>query len=109
MTLGDASTKFFHANATIKYRRNLITQLINDQGQQLLTRNDKVALIWDSFKQRLGASNFTSLSFDLQSLLDNSTDLTSLVVAFSHAEIDAVVRNMPLDKTPGPDGFNTDF
>jgi hypothetical protein len=33
VTLGDAITKFYHANATVKYRRNLITQLINDQGQ----------------------------------------------------------------------------
>lgn len=30
VTLGDANTKFFRANATVKYRRNLITQLTNE-------------------------------------------------------------------------------
>jgi hypothetical protein len=28
-TLGDAPTKFFHAQATIKYRRNLIPKLVD--------------------------------------------------------------------------------
>jgi hypothetical protein len=31
------------------------------------------------------------------------------MVSFSHAKIDTVVRNLPTDKAPGPDGFNTDF
>lgn len=51
VTLGDASTKFFHANAIVKYRRNLITQLVNDQGDYFsIIVTDKAALIWDSFK-----------------------------------------------------------
>jgi len=32
VTLGDASTRFFHAHATIRYRKNLITYLENDLG-----------------------------------------------------------------------------
>lgn len=28
---------------------------------------------------------------------------------FTHQEIDSVVRALPSDKAPGPDGFNTDF
>jgi hypothetical protein len=67
VTLGDANTKFFHANAIVKYRRNLITQLINDQGQHHFNHNDKAALIWNSFKERLGTSNFIGLLFDLPS------------------------------------------
>lgn len=42
-------------------------------------------------------------------MLDNNVDLSSLVSPFSHAEIDAVVKNFPSNKSPGPDGFNTDF
>ena len=38
-----------------------------------------------------------------------SIDLSSLVAPFSTMEIDLVVRNLPSDKAPGPDGFNTDF
>jgi len=39
--LGDASTKFFHANATIKYRRNLITSLEDSFGLIDTTHADK--------------------------------------------------------------------
>lgn len=36
-------------------------------------------------------------------------DLSQLSVNFSRAEIDQVVKNLPSNKAPGPDGFNTDF
>jgi hypothetical protein len=39
----------------------------------------------------------------------NEDNFSSLVSPFSHDEIDAVVKNFPSDKSPGPDGFNTDF
>jgi hypothetical protein len=109
VTLGDANTKFFHSHATVKFRRNLITQLINEQGQVVSDHTEKATLIWESFKERLGTSNFTNLSFDMPTLLDNSVDLSSLIQPFTHDEIDVVVKNLPSDKSPGPDGFNTDF
>jgi hypothetical protein len=45
-TLGDAPTKFFHAQATIKFRRNLVAKLIDDQGIELVSHKDKELLIW---------------------------------------------------------------
>ena len=51
VTLGDASTKFFHANATIKYRRNLITSLEDSFGLIDTTHADKAKQIWVSFKE----------------------------------------------------------
>ena len=50
VTLGDASTKFFHAQATIKYRRNLITQLQDEQGNILTDHSGKANLICLAFK-----------------------------------------------------------
>jgi hypothetical protein len=46
VTLGDASTKFFHAQATIKYRRNLITQLQDENGSVVTEHGNKANLIW---------------------------------------------------------------
>jgi hypothetical protein len=66
-------------------------------------------MIWEAFKERLGISKFTSIHFNLDSVLRTSSDLSSLVELFSTMEIDLVVRNLPLDKSPGPDDFNTDF
>jgi hypothetical protein len=45
VTLGDASTKFFHANATIKFKNNLITSLEDSSTGQMVTDHDAKALI----------------------------------------------------------------
>jgi hypothetical protein len=110
VTLGDANTKFFHAQATIKYRRNVITQLQDEQGNIMTDHSRKTNLIWLAFKERLGTTNFSSINFDLNAHFPQAVaDLDVLVETFSKPEIDAVVKRLPSDKAPGPDGFNTDF
>ena len=51
VTMGDASTRFFHAQATIKHRRNFITQLDDDQGDSYYSHRDKANLIWHSLRK----------------------------------------------------------
>jgi hypothetical protein len=36
-------------------------------------------------------------------------DFSTLEAPFTRDEIDAIVKNMPTDKSPGPDGFNGAF
>lgn len=107
--LGDANTKFFHANATLKFKRNLITVLEDDNGHTLSDHTEKANLIWSSFKERLGVSSFTCINIDLESLLSAEVDCSSLIIPFTNSEIDAVVKSLPSDKALGPDGFNIDF
>ena len=49
------------------------------------------------------------MNFDLPSLIQPITGLEELFVPFTTDEIDQVVRTMPIDKAPGPDGFNGKF
>lgn len=108
-TLGDAITRFFHANATMKHRRNLITQLVDSNGNILTQHQEKADLIWHSFKERMGTCEFTSHTIDLPSLFGPTRDLSELISDFSDSEVDAIVRSLPSNKSLGPDGFNTDF
>lgn len=109
VTLGDARIKFFHANSSIKMRRSLITALEDSDGNLVTRHNAKAELIWNSFKERLGITSFQGMCFNLSSLIQADNDLSSLVVPFAKEEIDSVVKHLPSDKSPGPDGFNTNF
>ena len=66
--MGDASTKLFHAHATIRFRKNLITQLENDLGVLVTDHQHKELLIWQSFKERLGVNGFSGVLFNLDNL-----------------------------------------
>lgn len=47
--------------------------------------------------------------FDLPSLIVRQYSLTALESKFTTEEIDGIVRQLPNDKFPGPDGFSNEF
>ena len=62
-------------------------------------------------KKRIGTSDNPSMQFDLNSLItpNANIDFASLEVPFTKEEMDAIVKEMPSDKSPRPDGFNGAF
>jgi hypothetical protein len=109
VTLGDAGTKFFHANATIWQRQNLISSLQKNDGSLVSKHEDKALLLWESYKERLGTSEFTHIYFDFHNLLLPSDNLLSQEEPFTSEGILCIVQGLPTNKSPGPDGFNSDF
>ena len=106
---GDENTKFFHSVATDRYRRNSIAQLLLPDGSQVSSHADKEAVIYNAFKERLGTGHNPAMGFNLEDLINHVDELECLTVPFTTKEIDDVVREMPNDKAPGPDGFNGQF
>jgi hypothetical protein len=107
---GDECTKYFHSMATISYRRNLIAQVQDDYGVFLIHHEDKANHLGCSFKNRMGIFEDVSMEFDLSALVNNfPDDLSCLVSPFSVPEIDHLIKIMPADKAPRPDGFNGVF
>lgn len=80
-------------------------------GYLLFQHEDKANHLWCSFKNRIGVSNNVTMHFDLNSLVSTfpDADLDSLVAPFMRAKIDKIVKSLPTDKAPGPDGFNGVF
>jgi hypothetical protein len=108
-TLGDENTKFFHVNATIKHSRNAIRSLKDTNDLERSKHEEKATLLLESFKERLGTSEFTNMHFDLHDLLQPMGDLDGLMAPFSQEENDNIIMELKTNKSPGPDGFNTDF
>jgi len=104
---GDENTKKIHAMATERYRTNVICQIMDVNGRMVSDHNEKSALFFQEFRRRLGTSVDTSMQFDLQLLIQPCSSLEDLCQPFSKDEIDAVILDLPNDKAPGPDGFNS--
>lgn len=54
----------------------------------------------------MGISTNPVMVFDLNSLVTAVPDLDSQILPFQQNEIDRIIQKMPIDKAPGPDGYN---
>lgn len=83
--------------------------LEDSTSQRIYEHDTKAALLWNSYKERLGTSEYTSMHFDLDTLITQAEDLDWQQDPFTKEEIDKTVQALPHNKSPGPDGFNSDF
>ena len=83
--LGDENTKFFHAIATRNHRHNYIASLTADDGRVVIEYEQKAAILWLSFKNRLGISENPTMLFQLNESIYNS-DLLDLEQPFTRGD-----------------------
>lgn len=106
---GDENTKFFQSVATGRYRKNNISNLQTPDGLLMEDHTGKEAVRFQAYTERLGTSNPPDMNFDLPSLIQPRANLDNLTAPFTTDEIDKVIREMPADRAPGPDGFSEIF
>ena len=57
----------------------------------------------------MGVTSNPTMHFNISELVHRHPDLSALVMPFLKEEIDLIVKHLPSDKAPGPDGFNGVF
>jgi hypothetical protein len=90
-------------------RRNAISSLKAADGRIVSNHDEMASMLWSEYRERLGTSIPIQMQFDLASLIAKVPGLEELTTPFLSEEIDLVIKEMPSDRAPGPDGFNGMF
>ncbi|CAA7043519.1 unnamed protein product [Microthlaspi erraticum] len=113
--LGDRNTSFFHKSVVQRANRNHI-HFLRDHEDRLLGSTDEIKThSAEFFKGILGNTVLASSSItvdQLQSLLPfrcSDAQVSVLQKVVSDEEIKATVFALPLNKSPGPDGYSVEF
>jgi hypothetical protein len=107
--MSEDNTKFFHAMATQRMRRNAISMLRAGDGRIITDHDGMAGLLWFEYKERMGKSEGIQMKFDLARLVKRVPNLQELTIPFLKEEIELVIKQMPPDRALGPDGFNGMF
>lgn len=103
---GDENTKFFQASATDSHRRNKISHLSLDDGSIVTTHAEKEQILYMAYKNRMGTRGSMDMILNLSDMVRRMEGLECLSEIPSTEELDRIIKNMPTDRAPGPDGFN---
>ena len=98
--LSGENTKYFHARATVRYRHNSISSIMDVHGNVLVEHDEKAAAFLHCYKARMGVSSCTTASFNLQNTVVYVNGLSHLGDPFQMEEIEDVVKFLKPDKAP---------
>lgn len=105
---GDANTKFFHLQACHRSRKNHIDKIKVDNSF-LVEDGEMADAVYEHFNQILGNGGEQQCLINFAELNLPLLQSSSIDYCFSEEEIWQAICDMPVDKSPGPEGFTGMF
>jgi hypothetical protein len=107
---GDENTRYFHARASQRHRRNQIRALEVD-GEMVVDHAAKASALHSFYSNLLGRARPTSWGFDLAQLYHDAPAVRGLALAapFDEKEVKAAIDGMDRASAPGPNGLGPGF
>ncbi|XP_071678659.1 uncharacterized protein [Lolium perenne] len=107
---GDENSKFFHARASQRLRRNS-NRTLDIGGVADAAHDAKAAALFSYYSNLLGWRPAVQWEFDVNALYSGCPRVNgdALVGAFSPLEIEAAINSLDRASAPGPDGFGPAF
>lgn len=107
---GDTNSKYFHAYATTRKKRNMITQFHTDSGDIVTNHVDMCKEVQEYFGNLFGVDGTTNEEeLDRFEPVLTEEQRNSLEVEFTFEEFSVALKQMHPDKSAGPDGLNPAF
>ncbi|XP_060965529.1 uncharacterized protein LOC133034457 [Cannabis sativa] len=110
---GDGNNAYFYACIKKRREENRIASFVDIQGNIVDNYPNVVRHYIDHFKSYMGSCSLVSRKLDNECLeLGNRLTLNQqlrLIQSFSNKEIKEDLFSIPSSKSPGPDGYNSEF
>lgn len=108
---GDWNTKYFHACANQRNRRNKIGQILDGNGRPCTNPGEIEQAFVEHFQNILTTCRPAGIEECISGVEGKVTQAMNgkLMAGFTSVEVKAALDQMDPLKAPGPDGFSADF